>query len=63
MTQEIANKHFQGDLGIQLNVLFNTSDGRMFIRHEEALKHIDGKLDRNTKPLENKIITEWYPDF
>jgi hypothetical protein len=63
MTQEKANKYFNSDLGMQLNVLFNTSDGRMFIRHEEALRHIYGKLDKNTKPLENKIITEWYPDF
>lgn len=62
MTQEKANLIFQSELGQQLSVLYVTSDGRAFIRHEEAVKHADGKLDPQTNPLDDKNITEWYPE-
>ena len=63
MTQELINKYFKGDLGRQLNVIYSTSDDRVFIRYEEALKHTEGKLDPNTQPLEDKKIIEWFEEF
>lgn len=62
MTQEQANKIFDTDLGQQLDVIYVTSDDRVFIREEEAVKHVRGQLDENSKPLENKTITEFYPE-
>lgn len=62
MTQEKANKIFATSLGEQLNVIYVTSDDRAFVRHEEAVKHTNGELDPNTQPLEDKTITEWYPE-
>lgn len=62
MTQELANKIFNTDLGQQLDSIFSTSDDRVFIRFKEALKHINGQLDENTIPLLDKTITEWFPE-
>ena len=63
MTQELINRYFKGDLGRQLSVIYSTSDDRVFIRYEEALKHTEGKLDPNTQPLEDKKIIEWFEEF
>ena len=63
MTQERANKIFDTDLGRQLNVIYCTTDDRCFIRHGEAQKHSEGKLDEGTEPLTDKTITEWYNDY
>lgn len=63
MTQEKANKIFDTELGQQLGEIFVTSDDRAFIRYEEALKHSNGELDANTKPLADKKIEEWYPEY
>lgn len=62
MTQEKANQIFKSDLGQQLDVIYVTSDDKPFVRYEEALKHANGELVANTKPLADKTITEWYPD-
>lgn len=61
MNQEKANQIFNSELGVQLCELFSTSDGRVFIRYEEALKHSNGELDKETNPLEDKSIETWYP--
>lgn len=61
MTQEKANKIFNSDLGQQLDVIYATSDDRVFIRHKEAVLHTEGKLD-GRPPLEDKTITDWYPE-
>ena len=62
MTQEKANEIFNTDLGRQLNEIYVTSDDRAFVRNEEAVKHVNGELDPNTQPLEDKTITIWYPE-
>ena len=59
VTQEKINKIFTSELGQQLYVVYSTADGRVFIRHSEAKLHTEGLLE-NTKPLENKEITDWY---
>jgi hypothetical protein len=61
MTQEQANRIFQTDLGQQCNEIFVTSDEEVFIRHQEAMLHTEGKLISNTFPLENKEILTFYP--
>lgn len=63
MTQEQINKIFQGSLGQQCSELFTTSDDRVFIRHEEAELHTQGKLDPDTKPLDDQTIKVWYEDY
>lgn len=63
MTQTIINRYFQGDLGQQVDVLYSTSDNRVFIRHEEAVRHTNGELDPNTAPLEDKTIETWYNPY
>lgn len=61
MTQEAADKIFNGSLGSQLSEIFVTSDDRAFIRYEEADKHRKGQLDEKTLPLLDQTITTWYP--
>ncbi len=64
MTQERANKIFKTSLGQQLNEIFSTSDDRVFMRYEEeAVKHVNGELDPDTLPLEDKTILTWYPEY
>ena len=60
MTQKYIDTVFDTSLGQQLLSIYVTSDDRMFIRLKEALLHSQGSLD-NTKPLKDKIITEWFP--
>lgn len=54
---------FNSSLGQQCNSLFSTTDKRIFIRLQEAMDHAEGKLDPNTKPLEDKTILEWFDDM
>lgn len=61
MTQEKADSIFNTSLGQQIDVIYVTSDDRMFIRWEEADKHRNGFLETDTKPLADQTITEWYP--
>lgn len=61
MNQEKADRIFNTDLGQQLDMFYCCSDDKVLIRYEEALKHVNGELDPNTKSLEDKTITEWYP--
>lgn len=63
MTQEQMNKIFQTPLGEQCNSLFTTSDDKVLIRYEEALRHVNGQLDPNSKPLEDKTIIEWFEEY
>jgi hypothetical protein len=60
ITQELVNSILLD--WPELNVLYATSDNRLFIRHEEALLHTEGKLDENTIPLTDKTIVEWYEE-
>jgi hypothetical protein len=54
MTQEKINKCFNTPLGEQCDVLYTTADDKIFIRHEEAVKHsTDNNLDVNA-------IAEWF---
>lgn len=62
MTQEKANQIFSTSLGLQLDVIYVTSDDRVFTRYGEAMAHVDGNLDPNTNPLEDRTITEWFPE-
>ena len=63
MTQEKASKIFESELGQQLDVIYVTSDDRVFVRYEEALKHSNGELDPAfPNPLSDKKIEEWYPE-
>ena len=57
MTQEIANEIFKTNIGIQLDVIYVTSDGQPFIRMEEAIKHSDGLLNVD------KSIIQFYPEY
>ena len=61
MTQEIANQIFETDLGQQLLSVYSTSDGRAFIRFEEAQSHAEGKHD--TDPDFDLEIKEWFPEY
>jgi hypothetical protein len=64
--QEKVKKAFKSSLGQQCDLLWTTSDGRIFIRHEEAYAHAKGQLDPDTEPLEDKAVLGWeneYNDF
>ncbi len=52
------NRYFRSELGSQCEELFSTSDDRVFIRVEEAVKYVRGEL--GTKPLEDQTILMWY---
>jgi hypothetical protein len=62
MTQEKANKIFKTELGQQLNVIYVTSDDRIFIRYEEAAFHANELLNANPENFVDTSITEWYPN-
>lgn len=61
--EQSVKSAFMSEIGNQCDELYSTSDGRIFIRHEEALLHTDGKLDEGTKPLSDKEIKIWFRDF
>lgn len=60
LTQEEIDKVFDSELGRQCDILYSTSDGRIFVRYQEALSHTEGELD-GTEPLEDKLIQFWFP--
>lgn len=60
--EQSVKSAFMSELGNQCDELYSTSDGRIFIRHEEASLHTEGKLD-GTKPLNDKEVKIWYRDF
>ena len=60
MTQEIANKIFQTEMGIQLEVIYVTSDYQFFVRYEEALLHTNDMLNGDPENFVDTKITEWY---
>jgi hypothetical protein len=60
MTQEIANKIFQTEMGIQLEVIYVTSDDQVFVRYEEALLHTNDMLNGDPENFVDTKITEWY---
>lgn len=62
MTQERANEIFKTDLGRQLDVIYETSDGKVFIRHEEAVTHTNYMLNANPESFVDTAITEWYEE-
>lgn len=62
MTQEIIDRYFNTSLGEQCDVLYSTSDDRVFIRHEEAIKYTNGKLEEPFVLLEDKNIISWYKE-
>lgn len=63
MTQEKANQIFEGDLGRQLLSLFSTSDGRAFIRYEEAVQHTNEMINSvGGQEYVDTEIEEWFPE-
>ena len=61
MTQEQANKIFEGELGIQLNVIYVTSDDQPFIRREEAVAHTNEMINAvGDKEHVDTTITEFW---
>jgi hypothetical protein len=60
MTQEKANEIFQTEMGIQLEVIYTTSDDKVFVRYEEALLHTNDMLNGDPENFVDTKITEWY---
>ena len=60
MTQEIANEIFKTNIGIQLDVIYVTSDDKVFIRTNEALLHTNDMLNGDPENFVDTTITEWY---
>lgn len=60
LTQDYINKVF--DSWPELNEIYSTSDNRIFIRMSEAKAHSEGKLDKETEPLNDKGIKIWFDD-
>jgi len=60
MTQEKMNEYFKSEAGLQYKTVYTTSDDRIHTKYEDALKHREGELDENTKPLADKTITQWF---
>lgn len=53
ITQEIIDELFETNLGQQCLCLYSTSDGKVWIRYEEATE--------NSTKLENREIKQWFP--
>jgi hypothetical protein len=60
MTQEKANEIFKTEIGIQLDVIYVTSDDKVFIRYNEALLHTINLLNGDPENFVDTTITEWY---
>jgi hypothetical protein len=60
MNQEKANEIFKTDIGIQLEVIYVTSDDKVFIRQSEALLHTNDMLNGDPENFVDTTITEWY---
>lgn len=61
--KEIVKKAFASELGQQLDSIYSTSDNRVFIRKEEAIRHAEGQLDKNTKPLADNSVLMWLEQY
>lgn len=61
--QKIIASAYKSELGQQLDGIYSTSDGRIFIRKEEAVSHCEGQLVKNTRPLENKTVLLWFEEW
>jgi len=62
MTQEQANKIFETQIGIQLEMIYVTSDDVAHIRYKEALAHIDYMIDVDPEGFTDLSIDEWYKE-
>jgi hypothetical protein len=60
MTKEKANEIFKTEIGIQLDVIYVTSDDKVFIRLNEALLHTNDMLNGDPENFVDTTITEWY---
>jgi ATP-dependent helicase YprA (DUF1998 family) len=60
MTQEKANEIFQTELGLQVDVIYVTSDDKVFIRYNEAVLWTNELLNGNPENFVDTSITEWY---
>lgn len=60
MTQEEINKVFETSLGEQVDVLYTTSDDRVFIRKSEAMAHTNFMLNANPQSYVDTGIVDWY---
>jgi hypothetical protein len=60
MNQENANEIFKTEIGIQLEVIYVTSDEKVFIRRNEALLHTNDMLNGDPENFVDTTITEWY---
>ena len=60
MTQEKVNEIFKTDIGIQLEVIYVTSDDKVFVRYKEALLHTNDMLNGDPENFVDTKITEWY---
>jgi hypothetical protein len=56
MTQSKANEIFKTQIGEQLDIIYTTSDDRAFVRHGEAITHIQ------TEELEDEKVETWFPE-
>jgi len=63
MTQEEADKIFETDLGRQLEVIYVTSDDRVFIRYEEAVLHTNDMMNADPENFVDTSITAWYSSY
>ncbi len=61
MTQEDADKIFQGGLGGQLLSFFSTSDDMLWVRYEEAVTHTQAMRNAvgDNEYVDTSII-EWF---
>lgn len=62
MTQEKVNEIFETELGQQLDVIYVTSDDKVFIRYEEAALHTNELLNADPENFVDTSINEWYPE-
>lgn len=60
MTQEIANQIFKTQIGVQLDVIYVTSDDKVFIRYDEAVLWTNELLNGDPENFVDTSITEWY---
>lgn len=62
MTRETVNEIFESELGLQLDVIYVTSDDIPFIRYEDALSYVNEKVNADTGNTFDTKITTWYPE-
>jgi len=61
MTQEMVNKIFDTEIGIQLLSIYSTPDDSVFIRYNEAKYHCQHAL--GIEPEYGVTILEWFPEY